>query len=89
MKCSKYCLTGFSLISLMLVILTIPAKAQDTSGLPTSVKTDPLTYLSSGKWQTNEISVCWENPGNNNATERSWVRTAIAPGQTHLNGEKC
>ncbi|NJO65599.1 MAG: hypothetical protein HC836_48225 [Richelia sp. RM2_1_2] len=37
----------------------------------------PLIVKKSTIWQEKNISVCWENAGNNN-TERNWVRDAIA-----------
>ena len=40
--------------------------------------TSPLAVLNSAKWQTNNINVCWENPSDNDQTERTWVRQAIA-----------
>ncbi|HZH79156.1 MAG TPA: peptidase M12A astacin [Archangium sp.] len=37
----------------------------------------PAYYLSTSVWESHSIPVCWENPGAN-ATERDWVRQAVA-----------
>ena len=38
----------------------------------------PLYVKSSVVWPSNTIKVCWENPSASNATQRMWVRDAVA-----------
>ncbi len=62
-------------ISAFIILINIGV-AQSNDGFGTI--SSPLTTVSSTVWDTNVISVCWENPANNNAEERIWVEEAIA-----------
>ncbi len=43
-----------------------------------STQTSNLYVASSKTWTTTDIPVCWENPSSGNATQRGWVRSAVA-----------
>ena len=62
----------FILISVFFSLLVV-MNAQNTGQV-----TSGLSVLESGLWPDKTCSVCWENPSSANATERSWVRDAVA-----------
>ncbi|UKT65100.1 pYEATS domain-containing protein [Pedobacter mucosus] len=55
------------LLGCIIIFLSLVANAQNYA-FPLRTK----------MWQTNRISVCWDNPNPSNLTERKWVQEAIA-----------
>ncbi len=66
-KSLVFCLAGY-----VYTFANLGASQAETVG----TSQDPLSVQRASVWQSNQVSVCWENPGND-AQERGWVEQAV------------
>lgn len=71
MKASTCIKTGLAALCLLLSTTIVLSQ-------PTGSTSSGLSVAKKGIWPNKTCSVCWENPTPGNATERQWVRQAIA-----------
>jgi len=70
-KIVVFCLTS-SIAACIVIFLGFTASQAETVG----TVQQPISIQRNSVWQSNQIPVCWENPGND-AQERGWVQQAV------------
>lgn len=84
-KLSRY-LNSVSLVLAAMLAATVNAVADEPAESKCKAKVDTTAgvkindkafFLDGTKWPDDTIVVCWENPSDNDATQRDWVKQAV------------